>query len=144
MSSENTKSSLGFVEILAILLFIVGVVFIFISGNGKEDQERETRNALRFQHVSEIADNLWKLSISSTEYSTLISLYETDIACSESSLTVRDFETLLVPDYFETIPVDPNGQDYKVSFSGQEKRITVCSPWGEETDGTNRLISITR
>lgn len=144
MSSENTKSSLGFIEILAILLFIVGIVFIFVSGQGKSDQERETQNALRFQHVSEIADSLWRLSISSTEYDSIVSSYTADIACSESLLTTKDFESLLVPDYFEIIPQDPSGEAYKISFSGEEKRITVCSPWGEEENGGNRLISVTR
>lgn len=144
MSSENTKNSVGFIEILAILLVIVGVVFIFVSGKGKEDQEREVRNAVRFQDVSQIADALWKVSISSTEYASLVSEYPIDMDCEQSSVTTENFSNLLIPEYFETIPQDPSGQPYKISLYGEEKRIMVCSPWGEEVDGQNRLISITR
>jgi hypothetical protein len=144
MSSENTKSTIGFIEILAILLVVVGIVFIFVSGKGKEDQEREVRNAIRFQDVSQIADALWKVSISSTEYASLVSEYPIDMVCEQSIITTDNFSTLLVPEYFETIPQDPAGHSYKISLKGEEKRITVCSPWGEEADGQNRLISITR
>lgn len=144
MSSENTKNSVGFIEILAILLVLVGVIFIFVSGKGKEDQEREIRNAIRFQDVSQIADALWKVSISSTEYASLVSEYPTDLTCEQSVVTTDNFSNLLVPEYFEVIPEDPTGQPYKVSLHGEDKRIMVCSPWGEEVDGQNRLISITR
>lgn len=144
MSSEDNKSSIGFIEILAILLVVVGVVFIFVSGKGKEDQDREVRNAVRFQDVSQIADALWKVSISSTEYASLVAEYPIDIECGQSSITTENFSGLLVPEYFEIVPQDPTGQQYKISFAGQEKRITVCSPWGEDIDGQSRSISITR
>ncbi len=144
MSSENTKSTLGFTEVLAIALVVVGVIFIFVSGQGKDDQEREVRNAIRFQDVSQIADALWKVSISSTEYASLVSEYPLDVICEQSVITADNFSPLLVPEYFETVPKDPNGQSYKISLNGEERRITVCSPWGEDIDGQDRLISITR
>jgi hypothetical protein len=144
MSSENSKHPLGFIEVLAILLFIVAIVFIFTSKRGKSDQERELRNAIRFQDVSQIADTIWRISISSTEYASITAAYPTDISCEESSLTTDTFSSLLSPEYFETIPRDPNGEAYKISFIGEEKRITVCSPWGEEEDGSQKLIFIAR
>lgn len=143
MSSETTKKSIPFVEILAILLFVVGIIFIFVSGSGKEDKEREVRNALRFQNVSEIANALWKTSLTSTEYSTFLLDYPKNILCPDSVLTVNDFSSLLVPGYFETLPQDPNGQPYKVSFD-ENNYITVCSPWGEGENGEGKIISITR
>jgi len=143
MSSETTKNSIPFVEILAIMLFVVGIIFIFVSGSGKEDKEREVRNALRFQNVSEIANTLWKISLTSTEYSNLLINYPKNVLCPDSMLTVNDFTPLLVPQYFETIPQDPNGQPYKVSFD-ENNYITVCSPWGEEENGEVKVISITR
>lgn len=144
MSSENTKNSVGFIEILAIALVAVGIVFIFVSRQGKDDQEREVRNAVRFQDVSQIADALWRVSISSTEYASIVSEYPIDISCEQSIITTDNFSNVLVPEYFEVLPKDPSGEAYKVALSGEDRRIMVCSPWGEEVDGQNRLISITR
>lgn len=143
MSSETTKKSIPFIEILAVLLFVVGIIFIFVSSRGKEDQEREVRNAVRFQNVSEIADALWRVSLNSAEYTTFISTYPKDVSCENSALTANELSLFLVPDYFEVLPQDPNDQSYKISFD-ENNYITVCSPWGEGTSGEAKLISITR
>lgn len=143
MSTETSSSKVSFIEILAILIFIVGIVFIFVSKDGNTDKERELRNAVRFQDISLLADSLWKLSISSTEYTARLAMYPKDIPCSESDISVQDFADLLIPTYFETLPLDPAGESYRVAFD-TSGYMSVCSLWGEEEDGTLRVISITR
>lgn len=140
---SNNKHSLGFIEMLAILLFILGIIFIFVSGKGKEKQEREIENAIRYQDISAVADSLWKLSIHSTEYTAIIKTLPRDVACFDSFVTVQDFASLLVPSYFEILPQDPSGKMYQVSFDEYDY-VTVCSPWGEDQEGNQKLISITR
>ncbi len=143
MSSENTSKSLPFIEILAILLFVVGIIFIFVSSRGKQDQEREVFNALRFQNVSELADVLWKLSLNSTDYTNFIASYPKDVSCPQSTLLVTDLASFLVPEYFDVLPQDPSGNPYQVSFD-DNGYVTVCTIFGEEEDGSQKTISITR
>lgn len=142
MSTESS-SSISFVEIIAIVLCVVVIIFIFISKQGNGEQEKELRNAVRFQDVSEIADALWKVSISSTEYASLVETFPESDTCEESVITPHNFSSLLIPNYFETIPNDPHGEPYHISFD-ENHYVTVCSPWGEDIDGKTKLISITR
>jgi hypothetical protein len=143
MSTESSKSPLSFIELFAILVFIVGIVFIFVSKQGSGEREKELRNAVRFQDVSLLADAIWKVSLSSTDYASLVEAVPTDISCEASSVSVDVFSPLLIPAHFETIPQDPSGEAYRFSLDSN-KYITVCTNQGEGEDGALKLISITR
>ncbi len=143
MSTESSKSSLSFIELFAILVFIVGIVFIFVSKQGNGEREKELRNAVRFQDVSVLADAIWKVSLHSTDYASLVEAIPTDIACESSTVSVDVFSSLLIPNYFETIPQDPSGEPYRFSIDSN-KYITVCTTQGEGDGGAPKLISITR
>lgn len=143
MFENNQKIKITFVEILAILLFIVAIVFIFNSRTSREDDEKQIRNAVRYQDVTLLADAFWKMSITSTEYSNIISEYEKTDVCNMDSVDVVTFSDVLIPDYLETIPMDPHGESYKVGFNTNDT-VTICSPWGEDSENNYKLISITR
>lgn len=142
MSEETKSSSVSFIEIVALAICILVVVFIFTARKNVPDREREVANALRFQHVSEIADALWQASLASTEFERIVSETQWSESCQDSSVVATAFEAVLVPDFLELIPVDPAGQAYQLTID-ESGRITVCG-FGEEADGALKYISITR
>jgi hypothetical protein len=143
MSEENSKSTLSFIEISAIILFLIGVIMIFVSRSGAPERDRELRNAVRFQDVSEVADAMWQLSIGSPEFVAELRTLSSDEPCSAESNSISRVEDFLVPEYFEALPQDPSEQDYRFVVRN-ETRITVCSPFGEDENDEVKLISITR
>lgn len=144
MSEENSTSKLSFIEISAIVLFLIGVVMIFVSRSGAPERDREFRNALRYQHVSELADAMWQLTVSSPEFvSEIRAISAENTTCSEDSLAVSYFSDFLIPEYFDEIPQDPSGAGYHMATKSNA-RITVCSPFGEDENGDMKNISITR
>jgi hypothetical protein len=144
MSEERSKSKLAFIEIAAILLFVVGIIMIFVSRSGVPDRDRELRNAVRYQDVSEIADAMWRLSLSSPDFvASLRSQAVDNSVCSQDSVSIVSLENFLVPEYFEQLPKDPTEESYRFSVD-TKSRITVCTSFGENEDGGTRTISITR
>lgn len=143
MSEDQKKSNLGFLEIFAVVIFIVALVLIFASQRKVSDRDREIYNALRYQHVSEIADALWRASLQSTEFDRIVSNVSFSESCKDSEVTLNTFESILVPEYFEALPQDPEkGKTYNVFVDGTG-RITVCTT-GVSSDGSEKYISITR
>lgn len=144
MSEETSKSKLTFIEIAAILLFAVGIVMIFISRSGVPERDREFRNAVRYQNVSEIADAMWRLSLNSPDFVAYIrSQTADDVTCSQNSSSVQSLSSFLVPEYFEELPKDPVEENYRFTVD-TKNRITVCTAFAENEDGGTRTISITR
>ena len=76
MSEETKSSNISLVEIIALGICVLVVIFIFTARKDVPDRERELANALRFQHVSEIADALWQASLVSTEFERIVSRLE--------------------------------------------------------------------
>lgn len=141
MSEEKTQS-LSVTEIIALVICVLVIVFIFIARKNVPDREREIANALRFQHVSEIADALWQASLSSTEFERIALVTSWSESCRDSQVFVDDFASVLVPDFFEILPQDPEGGRYQLTID-ESGRITVCG-FGQEIDGRVKYISITR
>lgn len=142
MSSEN-HTRLSLLEIISVLIFIVGVVFIFVSKKESNERDREIRNALRYQDISQIADALWKISIQSTEYSSRIETMSREVSCADGLVSIDIMHDLLVPEFFSELPYDPSQNPYLFSVDGNN-RITVCTLWGEEENKNTKVFSITR
>lgn len=142
MSEETKSSNISLVEIIALGICVLVVIFIFTARKDVPDRERELANALRFQHVSEIANALWQSSLNSTEFERIVNEISWADSCRDSSVIAENFEAVLVPDYFQTTPRDPKEGSYQV-FIDEAGRVTVCA-FGEEVDGSVKYISITR
>jgi|GEM_PF-1158590 len=144
MSEESSKSKFNFIEIAAILLFVIGIIMIFVSRNGVPERDRELRNAVRYQDVSELADAMWLLSSNSPDFVAEIRTHVSEYAtCNENSKGASTLESFLVPDYFETLPQDPGGEEYRFVVD-TKNRITVCTLAGEDENSQSKKISITR
>lgn len=143
MSEEQKTSKLGFLEIAAIIIFLVAIVLIFVSQSKVSDRDREIENALRYQHVSELANSLWQASFRSTEFERIVSEQNFGSSCKDELVDVSLFENVLVPEYFEALPQDPAKDKMYHVFVDGEGRITVCAS-GFEVDGSLKYISITR
>jgi len=143
MSTENSKKSLSLVEVMAVAIFLIGISIVFVSRSEIKDHDREIRNALRYQDVSSLADAFWKLSIQSTDYSARSIAFVSQNSCSESGYRISEFSDLMVPNYFDVLPQDPKGQEYLFSID-TNGHVTVCSPYGEDSNNQLKTISITR
>lgn len=140
--TESKKPIVNILEIAAFVIFVLGIILIFVSRSQIPDRNRELSNALRFQHVSEIADALWQSSLVSTDFERIAQGFDTGVSCRDKTTLIEVFESVLVPQYFETLPQDPGDGSYFVSVD-QQGRITVCA-FGEHEDGSSKYISITR
>lgn len=145
MSEYNTHANtIHRVELIAIIISIIAVVFIFIFRIDTGDQDREVRNAIRYQDISVLADTLWKLSLESPEFTSQARLFsDQKVTCESKEVPVDLFEELLVPEYINSVSKDPSGESYFVGFLS-DGRIQVCSLFGEKENGQLEVFSITR
>jgi len=141
---QEKKNTIHRVELMAIIIGIIAIIFMFTFQTNTTDKDREIRNAIRYQDLSIIADGLWRLSVESPDFTSQIRLLsEENTACQSREISVDFFKDFLVPQYLESIPTDPSGGDYYVGFSNGG-RIEVCSLFGEKDDGALEVFSITR